>query len=214
MLTSSLTQSTYKLPKEKRKSWCILIYTEWDNWMEIFSNLKKEPFLFMAWCLHDKDVKEDGTPEKEHLHIRIRYKNQVWNSAICERTGLPYQYKIIERVQKSFRGAVRYLIHYDDPDKYQYDYDMIGASDFDELKTFFDDNEESFSELEKQQFDIMYSALKYENFVSEMDFIKWCYDNGLQKVANKWKYIIHADFPFYQGIKRDERLIYNNTKEI
>lgn len=200
MSTSFLTPSTYELPREKRKTWCILIYTEWDNWLDIFNALKHENFDFMAWCLHDCDVKEDGSPQKEHLHVRLKYPNQVWNSAICERTGLPYQYKIIEPVEKSFRGAVRYLTHIDYPEKHQYSLDLVGASDMEELKSFFTDSEKT-DDYEKEQFQAMYSALKYENFDSGMDFIAWCYQNGLQKIANKWKYVILQDFRFYQGMK-------------
>lgn len=202
MSTSSLTPSTYKLPKEKRKTWCILIYTEWDNWMDIFNAIKHEDFEFMCWCLHDSDLHDDGTLKKEHLHVRLKYKNQVWNSAICERTGLPFQYKIIEPVEKTFRGAVRYLTHCDYSNKHQYSLDLVGASDMEVLQSFFTDSEEYASDVEKQHFKAILAALKYDNFDSEMDFIEWCYDNGFQKVANKWKFLIHQDFRYYQGMKR------------
>lgn len=199
-MTSSPLPSTSNIEKFRSQSFNLNLYTEWDNFSEILSNLKHEGAVFMGAMIHDKDVHDDGTPKKEHCHVVIKFKSQVWSSALCKRTGVPHRYKIIEPTH-DFRKSVRYLIHFDNPEKYQYDYDDIWASDAQILKAQFTDVPDD-SQVEREIFDAMMVALMNEDFSSEMEFISWCYSMGYSKVANKWKYTIHNSFSLYQGCKR------------
>lgn len=200
MSTIILEPSISELEPFRSKSFNLLLYPEWDNYSDILSHLKREHSVFLGMITHDKDVSEDGTLKKDHTHVVIRFENQVWSSALCKRTGLPHRYKLIENTL-NFRKSVRYLVHYDDEDKFQYSLDDVWVSD----KRMFDaclSNGEVQLNDERQMFDAINVALQTEHFDSEMDFIAWCYSMGYSKVANKWKYVIHNSFQIYQGRQR------------
>ena len=93
--------------------------------------LESQKFIqHWAYAYHDKDLKSDGTPKEPHTHILLYTYDGKSSSAVC---------KIFNRYAKSictpdgtpqqtlveFMGDPvhmwRYLLHLDDPDKYQYD---------------------------------------------------------------------------------------------
>ena len=109
--------------------------------LDYFRSLK-----YCAYILHDKDLKEDLSDEldelkKAHYHIVVKYDNATTPQAISKKSGVPANY--IQSI-RSERQMIRYLIHKDHPDKYQYEYNDIQftpsyekviKSSFDDLKT-------------------------------------------------------------------------------
>ena len=105
-----------KQPYKRGRNWWIVVYPESlpENWKEIIST---EPVAISP--LHDKDVNADGTKKKPHYHIVFNYKGnksfeQMDEMARVLRAPIP------ERIS-GLTGAVRYLTHMDNPEKYQYD---------------------------------------------------------------------------------------------
>lgn len=82
-----------------------------------------------AYCLHDKDVNENGELKKAHYHIYGKRKNQTKREVLASKLGIPLNHCYYST---NWRGAVRYLIHVDDPDKYQYLVEEV-ISNFDVL---------------------------------------------------------------------------------
>lgn len=81
------------------------------------------------WCyvLHDKDVKEDGTPKEPHWHIYLHFTNSRQFDYIAKWFDTPVQY--VNKVKgKRFGDAVEYASHHNAPDKYQYDFGAIKAN--------------------------------------------------------------------------------------
>lgn len=78
----------------------------------------KHNFENYIYILHDRDIKEDNTLKKEHYHVILRFNNQKNISTLVKKLNVEENcfYSI-----KSFTGQLRYLIHYDDDDKFQYD---------------------------------------------------------------------------------------------
>lgn len=69
--------------------------------------------------LHDKDVNADGELKKPHYHVVLAYAgnksfDQIDELARALRAPVP------QRIN-SITGAVRYLTHMDNPEKYQYE---------------------------------------------------------------------------------------------
>lgn len=92
-----------------------------------------------AYCLHDKDVSDDGQLLKPHYHLVISCKYPVRYVDILKKLELPESSVSLPtegKSLKSFRSMVRYLIHADSPKKYQYDISEIGSS-FD-VSEYFD----------------------------------------------------------------------------
>ena len=128
MSTTILEPSTSNLEPFRSKSFNLVLYPEWDNYSDILSHLKREHSVFLGMITHDKDVNDEGLPKKEHTHVVVRYENQIWSTALCKRIGLPHHYKLIENTG-NFRKSVRYLVHIDHPNKFQYDIDDVWCSD-------------------------------------------------------------------------------------
>lgn len=78
----------------------------------------KHNFENYIYILHDRDIKEDNTLKKEHYHVILRFNNQKSISTLVKKLNVEDNcFYII----KSLTGQLRYLIHYDDDDKFQYD---------------------------------------------------------------------------------------------
>lgn len=105
------TKQTYK----RGRNWGIVIYPDSlpKNWKDIIS---KEPVAISP--LHDKDINPDGEIKKAHYHIVLNYKGNKSFEQIDE-IARSLKAPIPQRIS-SLTGAVRYLIHMDNPEKYQY----------------------------------------------------------------------------------------------
>ncbi len=113
------------MPEQGRK-FCGILYleTETYNIDEVLESIKSY-FDQWAYCLHDRDlVEESGEAKKAHYHWVGSVKNPVSLSTISNAIGVPSNY--IQFVRKkgdadNWKGAVRYLIHASNPEKFQYD---------------------------------------------------------------------------------------------
>lgn len=102
----------------RTRNWSFIVYPESapSNWIDI---IQEEKVSFAISPLHDSDV-DEGTGElkKAHYHVVIVYSsvknlNQVKELTDMLNAPIPQQCK-------SLIGSVRYFIHLDNPNKYQY----------------------------------------------------------------------------------------------
>lgn len=116
-------------PKDGRtRNWTIVVYPDSapENWRQIIAGLHVPAFVSP---LHDKDVTAAGEPKKPHWHVVLCFKgkksiDQV--QAISDQlSGTKVLWK--ECAVGDLSGTVRYLVHFDDPNKAQYDIDDIEA---------------------------------------------------------------------------------------
>jgi len=101
------------------------------NIMEIIKQVEQCPEY--AWIIHDKDVnKESGELIEKHVHAYIEFKNPRSFKSVAELLNVPENMvcKVIDK-----HGILQYLIHKNQPEKYQYDFKDITAN-FD-LEPFF-----------------------------------------------------------------------------
>ena len=127
--------------KERRfRKFCILLYQDTESYdtAEILDFIMGN---IMTWnyILHDMDEKEyksdefpddyeegDGIHKKAHIHVVVRTKNGHTLTAFAKLLGIDSRFI---QVCTSYRSAVRYLIHADDSDKYQYNMLDICSND-------------------------------------------------------------------------------------
>lgn len=114
----------------RKRNWWFILYPEsaphdWETYLEdLHVPVTVSP-------LHDKDLDDLGQPKKAHYHVILEYSGKKSYSqilGITEDLCCP-----IPQVVNDIRSAKRYLIHKDDPDKYQYSKDDIkafGGADF------------------------------------------------------------------------------------
>lgn len=106
--------------------------------------------LEWAFCLHNRDCDDNGEVKKEHVHGIIHFdgkKSKEQVSAIFIMSGVApgiAGYKdgtsninlVVPCHNK--RGSVRYLIHYDDKDKFQYQKSDIRVFGGFDIEKYFD----------------------------------------------------------------------------
>lgn len=76
--------------------------------------------------MHDSDLDSDGNLKKAHYHVILSLPNNSPTNIESIKSRLQLDY--VEGV-RSVRSAMRYLVHADDPDKFQYEkYNLSGSS--------------------------------------------------------------------------------------
>lgn len=87
---------------------------------------------------HDKDTQEDGTPKRTHYHVvfslQSKHSKAHFLEALSNAIGQHTDSISIDDL-KSVEGAVRYLLHLDNPEKYPYNEWEILTND-NKLKRF------------------------------------------------------------------------------
>lgn len=148
----------------------------------IISVIKDFPVYF--YILHDKDKDSLGNYIKPHLHfvIKGRHNLRVWADIL----QIPEH--MIE-ITRSVSGSVRYLIHKDNPEKYQYSADDVFTNKSSLLFKFLaDQNSYSFKE-----FSIDVRRLK-SGRMSRVEFEEK-YNNDLSRMGkySQWRIINDLD---------------------
>lgn len=122
------TVSTSKNPKDERsRRFSIRTYIR----VEVLDRfLKTCPYIQeWAYCCHDKDTNEDGTPKQAHTHVLLYTISAKTASALQKNfdrldkanpspSGLPEATHV--EIMRDTCGSWRYLRHLDDPEKFQY----------------------------------------------------------------------------------------------
>lgn len=100
--------------------------------------LKTAPWVqYWAYCYHDKDVYDDGSPKEPHTHILLYTYHQKTTSAIGKiferldaqtRSEGAKPEKTHVEIMRDTTGSWRYLRHLDNPEKYQYAEDVRVAN--------------------------------------------------------------------------------------
>lgn len=82
----------------------------------------------MKWYLitHDKDIKDTGEPVPVHYHIVIKFTSPTKKEQIIKKFPIGYAENT-----KNLLASVQYLIHKNNPEKYQYSWDELETNDLD-----------------------------------------------------------------------------------
>jgi len=107
---------------ERTRNWTFVVYPESapTNWRDI---LEEQHIQWVESPLHDKDTNEDKTPKKPHWHVLLLHpgkKSFDQIKSLTDSLNAPIPQKVANA-----KGLVRYMVHMDNADKYQYDKSMI-----------------------------------------------------------------------------------------
>ena len=104
----------------------LVLYPDSDSYdCDYVIQLAKSCFVDWAYCLHYADTTDDGELKKAHIHFIGKFSDARSPDVVCKDLGLPIN--AISNI-KSWKAACRYLIHLDQPDKYQYQPDDVVSS--------------------------------------------------------------------------------------
>lgn len=148
-------------PKDERtRNWTIIVYPDSapDNWREIVQELHVETYISP---LHDKDISADGSAKKPHWHVLFAFRGKKSLAQVQEisdrLSGVKVRWE--ECAVADLRGMVRYLVHFDDANKHQYDVSAIETMGGADVVDFFAS-----------------SAVDVDTALGEM--MDWCIEQG------------------------------------
>ena len=155
---------------DRARVWADVIYLDSapENWVDILIEMG----LIFAYILHDKDINPDGTPKKPHYHLLLFFDGKKSFEQIKEITDVlnaPNPQRV-----KNPKGMVRYLIHMDNPEKFQYkreDIKCFGGADIDKY----------FELSMSSRMIILWEIVEFikENEIDNFaDFIAFCIETG------------------------------------
>lgn len=168
--------ATEKARDERTRNWTFIVYPIEGNppapanWRDI---IDAEHIAWAESPLHEYDTNPDGEVKRPHIHVLVTYEGKKSYSQVKELTdklNAPQPQKCA-----SARGMVRYFIHLDNPEKYQYDRaDIIGHGGFD------------VAEYLKPTSSSRYQLIK--------DMMSWCDDNHVVEISDLIRYAMEKHF--------------------
>lgn len=149
------------------RAWELVLYPDAENYCcdEIIANAAQY-FEQWAYILHDSDITADGDIKKSHYHFYGRCATPRSPQSVSNVIGVPIA--SIRNVNK-WKSAIRYLIHADNPEKFQYEpYSVSSNFPLDGIFTISDDKQ---ARLIMQHIMVTRSA-------SYVELTAWALDNG------------------------------------
>ena len=125
---------------EKSRTYGIILYPDSTNYdYESIISFALSSYKECMWILHDKDIYQynvtdsetgeiihlAGDAKKPHIHLLFKLDNPRSINSIAKELSIPEN--MVEHIKK-WKASVRYLIHMDDEDKYQYDKKLIKSN--------------------------------------------------------------------------------------
>lgn len=153
--TPKTTQNREKGKDIKKRLWTIVLYPESapEDWREI---IKQSGIVFAVSPLHDRDINADGTPKKPHHHLILAYSGPTtYNNvkSFCDELNQP-----IPKPLESVRGMYRYFTHEENPEKAQYDKNLIEHYNGFSLANFCELMRGEVLEIKKKVFNLITEA--------------------------------------------------------
>lgn len=119
----------------KKRNWTFVLYE--DSCAKDWEDYLVSTGVPFAYAYHDKDKTDLGEDKKVHTHVLICFDGPVtYNNAMTYATRVGAANNVIQPVG-SVRGMVRYFCHKDNPDKYQYEDDVIQCRNGFDPKDYF-----------------------------------------------------------------------------
>lgn len=162
----------------KKRYWSCIGYPESlpENWKDILSETRL-PVCISP--LHDKDVNETTEETKKpHYHILLCYDGPVTKEnvqRITDQLNTPMPVPV-----DSVRGAVRYMTHKDNPEKFQYDEKDIQTLNGFDLSTFCELTAGEVNNILNQ----LVTLIREKQFTEYSDLIDHLQDSGEVDVLN------------------------------
>lgn len=182
---------------KKHETWCVLLYPEDPLHNEAIAMLTDDRRA--VGILHDKDIDEDGNVKKAHYHFVIKLPSPGTTGSI--QRIIPNVKENYIKPCKSMRGACRYLIHKDNPEKEQYKQDDI-VGNIKLAKRYLNTNDDEADDVSK----ILEYVEAQEHTIRTADVLRFALDNNLYSVYRRGASIINA------LIKEHNAYIYDLSK--
>lgn len=197
--------------KTRSRLWEIMLYGESDADIALIDYLRSadatlKDGLEYVGILHDKDLDDAGDPKKPHMHVFFRFPYTRTGTAVAKSFRIGYNQ--VGRVY-SWRAACRYLVHADQPDKYQYPESAVFGSLAYEAVSYI--HETSFDV--KSPFVCILDALSSHCYTDYTSFLNWLVSCGAEYVETFRKhYMIFQPYIKHYSTYRKEYTYYESEQ--
>lgn len=171
----------------RTRNWTFVLYPESApaDWREQLDT------LHVPWVespLHEYDVNPDGEVKKAHIHVVLQFRNKKSYEqvkAITESLNQPRPEAVAD-----MRGMCRYLIHRDNPEKFQYEQkDILCHQGFDVAEYFGATKSEKYQAIAE-----MMEFIEEHNITEFTQFSSYCrkerFDDWFPLVCDSCAYVI------------------------
>lgn len=110
-----------EIPNYKTRTYSFLLYPDTNDKHKSALALLRQGYNYLG-ILHDEDTDQEGAPKGAHYHCIVKFRQPRWLSAVSEELGVEPN---LFRDCKSFDGYSRYMLHLDNPEKKQYDFEQM-----------------------------------------------------------------------------------------
>lgn len=149
----------------KKRYWTSILYPESliDDWESI---INKKGIMWACSPLHDKDLNSDGELKKAHYHILLCYSGPTTENVVNDLLEELSQSRIAQPID-SVRGLFRYFTHKDNPEKYQYQENLIRSFNGFNIADFYELSKTETSNYIKllQEMIIEKDLIEYSDFL-------------------------------------------------
>ena len=162
------------------RNYCLILYPESADDVKVKDDIIKN--YDYAYILHDLDTDENGELKKAHWHIVLRFKDTRSINVLSEELDIPSH-----RLEycRNLKGAIRYLTHIDDPDKYQYKVESVKSNFV--LSNYFKSNVD-----EDVQAQAIIDYILVNGIRSMPELTKWCLQNGYFTTLRRGSFLYAA----------------------
>jgi len=168
------------MKEDRFRAFHLILYLDDDTHVQAIEYIKEN--LHYASIIHNRDITEDGTIKKLHMHIVIRYLNAKTISACAKELGIKENY--IQPCKKDYKKALLYLIHYDEPKKIGYSIDEVEG----DLKSVLIKTLQGFNTEDDSVLKII-NILNQLQYTSLNDFVQIICMEGLYSYFRRSQYI-------------------------
>ncbi|MCL2018317.1 MAG: replication protein [Oscillospiraceae bacterium] len=175
---------------ERTRNWLAIVYPDSvpDNWRDI---INKHHIQWVESPLHDKDINPKFTGDEDELDP---VKKAHWHILMCFPSVKSYE-QVIALTDalnaprpapcQSTQGTIRYMVHKDNPEKYQYEWKDIIAHNGADLETLCNSTHAEVMRIQKE----IIAFIRYNDITEFEDLINYCIDEAetdwYNVIANK-----------------------------
>lgn len=168
------------IDKIRNRKYTGILYLDCERHQTLIHSLKTNKYKSIC-ILHDKDLYESGEfqgkPKKAHYHFIVSFDNARYLKSVASEFNLePYEIEPINY----YRGALRYLIHLDNPEKAQYFETECQGSLYNDLLKAIDTDSETDKILK-----IIDYIENSKNQLATSDVIRWACNNNCYDVCRR-----------------------------
>lgn len=152
---------------------------------------------FDTWCyiLHDKDTDEKGELKKPHVHLMGTKSKSVRYSTVCNALGVPLSAMTMPNDKKgmrqTMRGSVRYCLHLDHPDKYQYPFEeLVSNLSQDMLDKYLERGNEKENRESNALDEMIEYCREHRWHVTTLNLLRFCQSNDILGYYHRWNRVL------------------------